>query len=163
MADATAPITNDTQSQASIEFMVPLNDEHSEPPVRRSGRYRKTNNSSLKKSFKEYLDTTPSSEIEEFSAQLETTMSALPTSLSASLTKSTGAECTPSSDLYAPARRPSRAGSELAFMMKTAAAAALLDLGDLNDDDTDDEVDGLGIGDHHEEKNSSNNTAEKKN
>ena len=163
MADATAPTTNDTQSQASIEFTVPLNDELSEPPVRRSGRNRKANNSSLKKSFKEYLDTTPSYEIEEFSTQLETTLSALPTSLSASLTKSFGAERTPSGGVYAPARRPSRAGSELAIMMKTAAAAALLDLGDLNDDDTDDEMDGLDLGDHHEEKNTSNITAEEKN
>ena len=48
----------------------------------------------------------------------------------------------PSGDHYAPARRPSRAGSELAKSMKEMAQKAMMELGDF-DDDSEDELNGL--------------------
>lgn len=137
----------DTQQEEPREvgtFQVPLNDSPSPRPHRRSGKDRQLRfegSNTLDKSFTEFLDTSAPDEIEEFTSELETTMSSLPKSLSESLVK---IERRPSGEHYAPARRPSRAGSELAKSMKEIAAAALLELGDI-DDDSDDEINGLGV------------------
>ena len=85
------------------------------------------------------MDSTPQDELEEITTQIESTLSSLPQSVTESLKT---VERRPSGGHYAPARRPSRAGSELAKSMKEIAQKALLELGDF-DDDSDDELNGL--------------------
>jgi hypothetical protein len=142
--DASKEEESQTQQQMEVAtFRVPLNDESR--PVRRSGKDRdrfKGEANSLDKSFTEFLESTPDGEIEEFSTQIESTLRSLPKSVSESLVK---VERRPSGEHYAPVRRPSRAGSELAKSMKEIAQKALLELGDL-DDDTDDEVGDIDVG-----------------
>lgn len=150
MTSDTDEITDKSKEPMS-SFTAPLNDESRSRPVRRSGKDRSSrlkdsgNSHSLDKSFTEFLDTSAPDEIEEFNAQVESTMSSLPKSLSESLDK---AERRPSGEQYKPVRRPSRAGSVLAKTMKETAAAALLELEGLIDDDySDDDLNGLGAGD----------------
>jgi hypothetical protein len=145
---ATNTKKDDTQQEEPREvaaFQVPLND--GPRPARRSGKNRelrfKDNSNSLDKSFTEFLDTSAPDEIEEFTTELQTTLNSLPKEVTESLVN---VERRPSGEHYAPVRRPSRAGSELAKSMKEIAAAALLELGDI-DDDSHDEINGLGVGD----------------
>jgi hypothetical protein len=133
------------EPMAAGTFMVPLNDEPRS--ARRSGkdrsiRFKGSGSNSLDKSFTEFLDTSAPDEIEEFTTEIETALSSLPKSVSG-LAK---AERRPSGEHYHPVRRPSRAGSELAKTMKETAAAALLELEGIDDDDSDEELNGLGMG-----------------
>ena len=137
------------KSSPKKEFQLnePLNDE---PRARRrSGLDRASQKKtalSLTQSFTNFMVAAPADEVDEFSEELEKSISSLSGTLQESFKVcSAPVQRRPSAEVYSVARRPSRAGSELALNMKTQVAQALLELGEL-DDDSDDEIAGLGTG-----------------